>query len=99
MVVNARKTLRVFVFKTNHYSFAKNPTNIQSRLLVTKTVELTFQWIPGHSHLSCNEVANFLAKVGASLPASGAPCSFSPLSVQLRLFLYTLWRYQVPHLT
>ena len=49
------------------------------------------QWIPGHYP----DLADFLAKVGASLDPSTILMSLSPLISSKRLSLYTSWRHSV----
>ena len=54
-----------------------------------------FQWITGHSSLPGNDLADSLAKVGASLNPSTISLSLSPLISFQRLSLYTSWRRSI----
>ena len=54
-----------------------------------------FQWIPGYSSLPSSNVADSLAKVGASLDLSTILLSLSPLISSKRLSLYTSWRRSI----
>ena len=53
------------------------------------------QWIPGHHSLPGNNLADSLAKVGASLDPSKISVPLSPLISSQRLSLYTSWRRNV----
>ena len=53
------------------------------------------EWIPGHSSLPGNDLADSLAKAGASLDPSSISVSLTPLISSQRLSLYTSWRRSV----
>ena len=50
---------------------------------------------PGHFSLPGNNLADTLAKIGASLDPSTISLSFSPLTFPQRLSLYTSWRRRI----
>ena len=66
---------------------------IDKRRDQSKVVHL--QWIPGHSFLPGNDLADSLAKAGASLDPSSISVSLTPLISSQRLSLYTSWRRSV----
>ena len=78
------------------YLTPKSLSNTQSllnSLFKTKLVHL--QWIPGHSSLPGNDLADSLAKIGASLDPSNIFVSLSPDISSQRQSLYTSWRRSV----
>ena len=58
---------------------------------ISNSITLRLQWVPGHSFLPGNDIADNLAKRGAVQPVSG-PCSLSPFTARLRHSLYSNWR-------
>ena len=70
-----------------------NTQSLLNSLSQSKVIHL--QWIPGHSSLPGNDLADSLAKVGASLDPSSIPVSLTPLISSQRLSLYTSWRRSV----
>ena len=80
------------------YLTPKSFSNTQSLLNVlsnSKVVHL--QWIPGHSSLPGNNLADSLAEVGASLDPSKISASLSLLISSQKLSLYTSWRRSVQY--
>ena len=59
------------------------------------SIEISFQWIPGHSSLPGNEKADSLARTGASLPTEQVPCALGPLTASLRHSLFSHWRRSI----
>jgi len=47
-------------------------------------VALSFQWVPGHTGLPGNELADSLAKTGATLPFTRVPCPLAPAIANIR---------------
>ena len=75
------------------YLIPKSLTDTQSllnSLSDSKVVHL--QWLPGHSSLLGNDLANTLAKVGATHDPSTAALSLSSLISSQRLSLHASWR-------
>ena len=70
-----------------------NTQSLLSSLSQSKVVHL--QWIPGHSSLPGNDLADSLAKAGASLDPSSMSVFLTPLISSQRLSLYTTWRRSV----
>ena len=70
-----------------------NTQSLLNSLSQSKVVHL--QWIPGHSSLPGNDLADFLAKAEASLDPSKISVSLAPLISSQRLSLYTSWRHSV----
>ena len=73
--------------------FLSNTQSLLNSLSQSKVVHL--QWIPGHSSLPGNDLADSLAKAGASLDPSSISVSLAPLISSQRLSLYTSWRRSV----
>ena len=72
------------------------PTNTQSLLdSLSQSKVIHLQWIPGHSFLPGNDLADSLANAGASLNPSSISVSLAPLISSQRLSLYTSWRRSV----
>ena len=70
-----------------------NTQSLLNSLSQSKIVHL--QWIPGHSSLPSNDLADSLAKARASLDPSNISVSLTPLISSQRLSLYTSWRRSV----
>ena len=78
------------------YLTPKSLSNTQSLLnVLSKSNVVHLQWMPSHSSLPGNNVADFLAKVGASIDPSTISVSLSPLIFSQRLSLYTNCRRSV----
>ena len=72
------------------YLTPKSLSNTQSLLnSLSQSKVVHLQWIPGHSSLPGNDLADSLAKAGASLDPSSIPVSLAPLISSQRLSLYT----------
>ena len=78
------------------YLTPKSLSDTQSLLYsLSKSKVVHLQWIPGHSSLPGNDLADSLANVGASLDPSKISVSLAPLISSQRLYLYTSWRRSV----
>ena len=78
------------------YLTPKSLSNTQSLLnSLSQSKVVHLQWIPGHSSLPGNNLADSLAKAGASLDPSNISVSLTPLISSQRLSLYTSWRRSV----
>ena len=78
------------------YLTPKSLSNTQSLLnSLSQSKVVHLQWIPGHSSLPGNDLADSLAKAGASLDPSNISVSLTPLISSQRLSLYTSWRRSV----
>ena len=78
------------------YLTTKSQSNTQSLLnFLSQSKVVHLQWIPGHSSLPGNYLADSLAKAGASLDPSSISVSLAPLISSQRLSLYTSWRRSV----
>ena len=78
------------------YLTPKSLSNTQSLLnFLSQSKVVHLQWIPGHSSLPGNDLADSLAKAGASLDPSRISVSLAPLISSQRLSLYTNWRRSV----
>jgi len=64
---------------------------------LSSRVAISFQWVPGHAGLSGNELADSLAKTGATLPVAHVPCSLAPTIAKIRHTRYFLWRRNFSH--
>ena len=78
------------------YLTPKSLSDTQSLLnSISKSKVVHLQWIPGHSSLPGNDLADSLAKIGASLDPSKISVSFAPLISSQRQSPYTSWRRSV----
>ena len=78
------------------YSTPKSLSNTQSLLnSLSQSKVVHLQWIPGHSSLPGNDLADSLAKAGVSLDPSNISVSLAPLISSQRQSLYTSWRRSV----
>ena len=78
------------------YLIPKSLSNTQSLLnSLSQSKIVHLQWIPGHSSLPGNDLADSLAKAGASLDPSSISVSLAPLISFQQLSLYTSWRCSV----
>ena len=60
--------------------------------LSSLSCSIRLQWIPKHSSLSGNDVADELARRGALLVPSAIPCTVSPLISRIHSSLFSDWR-------
>ena len=83
------------------YLTPKSLSDTQPLLNVSsKSKVVHLQWIPGHSSLPGNDLADSLAKVGASLDPSKISVSISPLIFSQRLSVQSgLFHHQIPPLS
>ena len=56
---------------------------------------IRLQWVPGHSFLPGNDVADELVRRGALLVPPATPCSLSPLISRIHSCLFSDWRHTV----
>ena len=78
------------------YLIPKSLSNTQSLLnSLSQSKVVHLQWIPGHSSLPGNDLADSLAKADASLDPFSISVSLAPLISFQRLSLYTSWRRSV----
>ena len=78
------------------YLTPKSLPDAQSLLnVLSKSKVVHLQWIPGHSSLPSNDLADSLAKVGAALDPLKISVSLSFLISSQRLSLYTSWRRSI----
>ena len=78
------------------YLIPKSLSNTQSLLnSLSQSKVVHLQWIPGHSSLPGNDLADSLAKAGVSLDPSNISVSLAPLISSQRQSLYTSRRRSV----
>ena len=78
------------------YLTPKSLSNTQSLLnSLSQSKVVHQQWIPGHSSLSGNDLADSLAKAGASLDPSNISVFLASLISSQRQSLYTSWKRSV----
>ena len=63
--------------------------------LSSLSCSIRLQWVPGHSFLLGNDMADELARRGALLAPSAIPCSLSPLTSRIHSRLFSDWRRTV----
>ena len=68
---------------------------IWQELFFLSFCSIRLQWVPRHSFLPGNAVADELARRGALLAPSSIPCSLSPLFSCIRSCLFSDWRHIV----
>ena len=68
---------------------------IRQELSSLSSCSIRLQWVPGHSFLPGNDVADELARRGALLAPSTIPCSLSPLISRIHSCLFSEWRRTV----
>ena len=78
------------------YLTPKSLSNTQSLNSLSQSKVVHLQWIPGHSSLAGNDLADSLAKAGASLDPSNISVSLTPLISSQRLSLY-IWFLSPPN--
>ena len=64
------------------------PQSLWQKLSFFSSCSIRLQWVPGHSFLPENNVADQLARQGALLMPSAIPCSLSPLNLLHPLFSF-----------
>ena len=80
------------------YLTPKSLSNTQSLLnSLSQSKVVHLHWIPGHSSLPGNDLADSLAKAGTFLNPSSISVSLAPLISSQRLSLYTSWRRSVQY--
>ena len=62
---------------------------------LAERVQLTLQWVPGHTNIPGNETADSLANQGALISSSSIPASLSPCTSFFKYSLYHSWRRSV----
>ena len=78
------------------YLIPQSLADTQQKLTtLSESKDIHFQWIPGHSSLPGNDLADNLAKTGATLSTTDVPLSYSPLISSIRLSLYSTWRNSI----
>ena len=68
---------------------------IWQELSSLSSCSIRLQWVPGHSFLPGNDVADELGRRGALLAPSAIPCSLSPLISRIHSRLFSDWRRTV----
>ena len=76
------------------------PSSLLPQFLWQELSSLSFccirlQWVPGHSFLLGNDVADELVRRGALLSLSAIPSSLSPLTSRIHSYLFSDWRRTV----
>ena len=69
--------------------------NLCQKLFSLFSSFIRLQWVPGHSFLPDDDLADKLARRGALLVPSAMPCSLSPLISRIHSFLFSDWRRTV----
>ena len=101
VILNLSPFFRFFICPINPlcilpYLTPKSLSNTQSLLnSLSQSKVVHLQWIPGHSSLPGNDLADSLAKAGVSLDPSRILVFLAPLISSQRLSLYTSWRRSV----
>ena len=69
--------------------------NFWQKLFSLSSCSIRLQWVPVHSFLSANNLADELARRGVLLLPSAIPCSLSFLIFRIHCSLFSDWRHTV----
>ena len=69
--------------------------NLCQKLFSLSSSSIRLQWVPGHSFLPDDNLADELATLGALLVPSAMPCSHSSLISGIHSSLFSDWRHTV----